>query len=288
MFQDLDSTIEAILNDGNAPANLSGADVSFEAPTKTYVSRAATVNLFLYEVKENRELRDPVPITDVVGGAFVQRKPPLRVDCAYLVTTWADPNSNTKVRDEHQLLGQALHWLSHFPTIPTVYFQGSLNNPQQPFPPPTMVAQMDGLRDAGEFWSALGIPPRPYFSLIVTIAMDLGQSEQIGPPVVAKEIRIKRKMPPGVAVPLLDDTFEIAGTVRSVTSGALSDVQVTLLPLGRTSTTDADGHFRFLDLTAGNYTLKTTKPNFAAPDKPIVIPPVQGGGANQYDVNMTP
>ena len=36
-----------------------------------------------------------------------------------------------------------------------------------------MVAQMDPNKNAGDFWFALGIPPRPAFYLVATIAMDL-------------------------------------------------------------------------------------------------------------------
>jgi hypothetical protein len=46
-----------------------------------------------------------------------------------------------------------------------------------------MVAQMDGDRRSGEFWSALGIAPRPSFSLVVTIALDLAAAVEAGPPV---------------------------------------------------------------------------------------------------------
>src|SRR5262249_47565759 len=80
----------------------------------------------------------------------------------------------SKIREEHRLLGQAFFWLSRFPIIPDSFFVGSMVG--QPFHPPTMVAQWDGAKNQGEFWNSLGIPPRPYFNLIVTIAMDLKQS----------------------------------------------------------------------------------------------------------------
>jgi hypothetical protein len=75
------------------------------------------------------------------------------------------------VAEAHSLLAQALLWLSGFPTIPSTYLQASLAN--QLYPPPTLVAQMDGQKNLGEFWFALGIPPRPAFHLTVTIAMEL-------------------------------------------------------------------------------------------------------------------
>src|SRR6185436_10808074 len=104
MFQDLDDTIEAILDDAGAPVELRDAAVSFETPDKNFAPAQPTINLFLYEVKENRDLRDPVPITEIVGGQFVRRMPPLRVDCCYLVTAWSAQAGASKIAEEHLLL----------------------------------------------------------------------------------------------------------------------------------------------------------------------------------------
>lgn len=186
MFQDLDSTLEAMLKDPSMPAslvNLKNADKSFVTPDKNFAPAQATVNLFLYEVKENRQLRDPEPIVEKVGTTFIQRPAPLRVDCCYLVTAWSSQAGAVGVAKAHELLSQSLLWLSRFPTVPSTYFQGSLAN--QIYPPPTLVAQMDH-KNTGEFWFALGIPPRPAFHITVTIAMELGT--QIEGPIVTTTI----------------------------------------------------------------------------------------------------
>jgi hypothetical protein len=247
MFQDLDSTIEAILNDPVAPAELRNADVSFETPDKGFGPglRMATVNLFLYEVKENRELRDPVPITEKIGDVYIQRRPPLRADCEYIATAWADPSSSTKTKDEHELLGQALSWLSRFPTIPSNYFQGRLVG--QPFPPPTMVAQMDGLKSAREFWNALGIPPRPYFNLVVTIAMDLNQ--QVEGALVTTAITGYRQ---GNNVLTQEERILIGGMVLDKNKQPVGDAWVRLEQTGETYVTKADGRFIFAGAKRGS------------------------------------
>src|SRR5438477_3477862 len=174
MFQDLDTTLMAILNDAAMPAvlvNLRSAAKSFVTPDRNFAPGQTTVNLFLYEVKENRQLREAEPILERVGTSFVQRPPRLRIDCCYLVTTWSTLAGAIGVAEAHGLLAQALLWLSRFPTIPSTYLQASLAD--QYYPPPTLVAQMDGQKNLGEFWFALGIPPRPAFHLTVTIAMEL-------------------------------------------------------------------------------------------------------------------
>ncbi len=284
MFQDLDGTLEAILNDAAAPTELRNAQVSFETPDRNFSPAQATVNLFLYEVKENRELRDPVPITQTVAGNVIRRRPPLRVDCMYLVTAWSHQMGAAKVAEEHHLLAQALVWLSRFPTIPPGFLSGGLVG--QPFPPPTLVAQMNSEKNMGEFWTALGSPPRPAFYVVVTIAMDLAVQVSEGPPVVTRELRLRRKMPPGVAEPLLATVFEIGGMVRDAgTLAVIANAQVTLLESGRATTTDQEGRFRFDNLEAGNYTLRVSAAGFATDDKLIAVPAT---ALNAYDVGLTP
>jgi uncharacterized protein DUF4255/carboxypeptidase family protein len=289
MFHDLDTTIEKILNDTAAPAELQNAGVSFETPINTYSPKLPdrAIDLFLYEVKENRELRDPVPISETVNNVYVLRRPPVRVDCSYLVTAWTDGLTGwTKIQTEHQLLGQAFFWLSRFPTIPSTYFAGSLVG--QPFPPPSMVAQWDAAKNQGEFWNALGIPPRPYFNLIVTIAMDLGVQAPDGPQVVTKEFRFKQILETadaGLTQGMETEiTFEIAGVVRDAANQSpIPKAQVNILSTGRFSNTNDAGQFRFSGLKAGNYTLRTSANGYSTGDKPIVVP---GTVLNSYDVAL--
>jgi hypothetical protein len=279
MLNDLDQTLRAILDAAAAPTELRNADVSFETPDKNFAPGQATVNLFLYEVKENRELRDPVPITDVVAGTFVRRIPPLRVTCGYLVTGWSNAVGPARVVEEHRLLGQALLWLSRFPRIPAGLLQGTLA--VQPFPPPTMVAQADGNRNSGEFWSALGMAPRPAFTVSVTIAMDLSIELAEGPPVSTKEIRLQQIAPAGA----MESVFSIGGTVRdAATSAAIAGAEMTLIESGAGTRSDADGRFRFEGLQPGPYTLRAVAPGFAALDTPIVVP---GAAIDAFDVSLT-
>jgi hypothetical protein len=284
MFQDLDSALTNLLNDPLAPADVVNADVSFETPDKNFTPPAATINLFLYELKENRELRDPVPIREIVAGVFVRRQPPLRTDCTYLVTAWANNLAGpARVAAEHSLLGQTLVWLNRFAHVPASYFAGgALADP--PFPPPTLVAQPKPDNNAGEFWSALGIPPRPAFQLTVTIALELGLQTPEGPPVVTKEITVSEIRPEGIPAPELDHWFEIAGTVRDgITLLVVPDAEVTLVETGAVIVTNESGQFRFSLLEAGNYTLHVAASGFLPQDKPVVVP---GLVLNEYDVAL--
>lgn len=282
MFSDVDLTLKKILGDAKAPAGFPGAaQACFLTPEKGYAPAERTINLFLYDVKENRELRDPVTIVERKGADFIRRRPPLRVDCSYLVTAWSPKVKEFKIEEEHQLLGAAFLWLSGFPTIPVQYLTGTLAD--QPFPPPTLVAQMDGARNTAEFWTALGIPPRPCFNLIVTIAMDLGVEVPEGPPVAKKEIHLNQ-----INAPEANETvvFQIGGTVRDATEHErhIDGVEVLLVEQGTRSTSDKEGQFSFSGLSEGSYKLRVTKQGYTTKTKAIQVP---GNSPTAYDIDLS-
>ena len=112
---------------------------------------------------------------------YTSRLPSLRVDCTYLVTAWSAQTAGLKAQEEHHLLGLALIWLSRFPVIDDRFLQGTLKTPAQPYPLATLVAQTNEGQPMGHFWSALGVSPKPAFSLTVTITVDpFDQIDQFG------------------------------------------------------------------------------------------------------------
>jgi hypothetical protein len=278
MFQDLDNTLKAIFEDPAAPGPLQDADVSFETPDKDYAPNQATINLFLHEMKEHRELRNPEPVRVFENGLYKRRLPPLRIACSYLVTGWSSQTGASRVAEEHRLLGQALGWLGGFDPIPEKYWRGSLVG--QPYPPPTLVAQLEGGKSLGEFWSALGIAPRPAFTLQVTVALALDVEHPLGPEVISSETRL------GVIDGARKSTFLIAGTVRAAGSDEpLAASDVTILELERSTETDASGRYRFPALAAGSYTLRAAAAGFAPADIPITVP---APSADAYNLALSP
>ena len=139
---------------------LAGAVIQFDRPVegeyKPQPPRA--LNLFLYDVRENMEMRTNEPVVTRSNGETVIRRPPVRVACSYLVTAWPSGTASedeklTAPLREHRLLGEALQVLSQYPTIPEPLLQGSLA--KQDTPPPLVVAQADGLKVPSEFWTAI-------------------------------------------------------------------------------------------------------------------------------------
>jgi hypothetical protein len=280
MFQDLDRTVRAMLDDVAVPPSLAGVDVTFKAPDKAFTFSQPTVNLFLYGVHENRVLRDPVPIVEQVGGVFVRRTPPLRVDCDYLVTAWSKKPDATGVEEEHQLLGLALAKLSRFPLVPATYLRNSLVG--QPFPVQMWAGQSDDSKSLGEFWSALGVAPRSSFHLMVTIAMDLQDALAEGPPVVTTQVVLDDDLDPATAG---ESMFGIGGVIReAATNAVLTGATVTLDGI-RSTVTDSAGRFRFPHAGAGNHALTATAPGFATGNKTITVP---AAALNDYDLALSP
>ena len=163
MIRDLSETLSALL----APA-LPAADISFERPTDLFQPAQTTVNLFLYDVRENLELRNNEPVVRRVGTVAIKEPPPVRLDCAYIVTAWPVGGTDLPLQ-EHRLLSQSLRRLLRFPTIPPEFLRGSLIGQQPPLP--TVTARPDGLANPAEFWTALGSRLRAALTLKATIGV---------------------------------------------------------------------------------------------------------------------
>ncbi len=285
MFNLLDKTLKSVLDAAppSAPGvHFGNADISFETPDKDFKTKVGdlAIDLFLYEVKENRDLRQSAPDREFSNGQGVRRRAPLRVDCSYMVTAWSNISTQDNVANAHRLLGQAFNWLSRFPVIPDQYVQaGGLTN--QLYAPPTMVAQMEGAKNTGEFWSALGIPPRPYFNLIVTICMDLDQAVEDSI-VTTVSSRYQAEDPSSA-----EELLMIGGTVRDGNAKPVQDAWVRLEPpnpllRSQIQVTDTDGHFIFDRVAKGaGYTLRARAQGHAEKQVPnIEVPSLSG----EYDI----
>jgi hypothetical protein len=248
VFDDLDASLAALLTDGAAPQEVRTADVSFAVPDRDFGPGQPTMDLFLHEVQENRALRDVAPILQrVPTGGWESERPPLRVDCTYLVTAWSPKTGALRAAEEHRLLGRALLWLGRFPVIPDKYAQGALKTPPQPYPLATTVAQTREGQSMGEFWTALGIAPRPAFSLTVTIALQPYTETESFPALTEIQLRAG----------LLDEP-ELHGRVMDSRLAGVPGATVTLVEASRTVTADALGGFGFPGVPFGSYTLAVT------------------------------
>lgn len=173
MIDDLDRTLEELLKQSLSPDLIRQVSISFVTPNAQFPPTSVTlpaINLFLYDVRENRELRNNEWLVERQSNGTAIKKPPLvRVDCSYLITAWTNETSPTPIRDEHRLLGEVMKILLRYPTLPSEVLQGSLV--EQELPLPTMSLQPTQLQSIGEFWQALGGKPKAVLNYTITISV---------------------------------------------------------------------------------------------------------------------
>jgi hypothetical protein len=259
MIRDLSQTLAALLARPDLPDELRAALVSFEHPIDTFNPTQPTLNLFLYELKENRELRSNEPIVRRQNGSALIRRPPVRVDCYYLLTAWpGDQTGSEGALRGHRLLSQALAALAGHPTIPADVLVGQLRGQEPPLP--MLVAQPDGPANPAEFWSALGSRLRPAITVCATVAMELFEAE----PAALVRARVLR-FPP-------DESVALDGQVVDETGSGLFDVRVELVGTEVRAVTDELGRYRLQRVPRGAFTLRLRASGFAARDEPVVLP----------------
>lgn len=253
MLQDIDATIKAILDDPGAPEEVRNADVSFQTPHKDFTPTQSTINLFLFDVHENRDLRDYASGVDppTADSPWLIGPPALRLNCTYLVTAWSKGTGEAQVRAEHDLLGRSLVWLSRFAVLDVAsgFLQGELKNPPQRYPVPISVDQTkEDLRQAN-FWSALGIPPRASYSLTVTITAPIVAPT---PQHEVHSVRLEMQS-------LIDPSLE--GRVLTAKLEPVASATVRVLGADREIITGTSGEFSFDGLALGTHTLLVQMPD---------------------------
>lgn len=198
MISDLDDTLTALLKQQLPPEIVSSTQISFEAPDDRFPPSGVTlpaIDLFLYDVRENTDLRvtDWIVEKNADGTGITKYPPPTRVDCSYLVTAWPSDGSNTRANDEHRLLSEVMSVLLQFPVLPASVLTGELAGQAPPLPATSLGPGR--LQSVAEFWQALGGKPKAALSLIVTIGVTLAQPADGGPPVQQPVFDISQGVP---------------------------------------------------------------------------------------------
>jgi hypothetical protein len=194
MIDDLDKTLQELLKTGLPSGVASQVAISFAPPDSSFPPSAVTlpaIDLFLYDVRENRDLRDQEWLLERRSdGTGSKRPPPVRVDCSYLITAWASVASSTPAFDEHRLLGEVMKVLLRHPVIPDAVLQGGLKGQEPRLPAVTL--QPGQLQSMGEFWQALGGKPKAALNYTVTIGVAPHAPEETGPLVTDKVIKFRQ------------------------------------------------------------------------------------------------
>ena len=282
MIDQLSQTLKNILKE------FIDVDFSFDIPKENYAPEPDTINLYLYDIHENRQLRDPVPIYKIVNGLYEKRKPPLRIDCSYMLTAWSSQGGDTASLREHEILSQAFLWLSGFPEIPRDYlpddWKDESNKYYQPFPVCLSVAQQDGVKQPGDFWAALGSPPRPYLNVVVIISMDVhyGESDSLAQ-TITKITQYEQLHKPETR----EEEIRIFGQIINSDEPptGIPNAKVTIVELKRKTKSDENGNYSFNNIPRNEYTFEVEAVGYESKTVSITIP-IKVKGEN-YNIQLT-
>lgn len=280
MIRDLSLTLQAVLDDPALAVDfpdLLAAQVAFDRPSENFTPNVSTINLFLFDVRENLELRSNEPDITLQARVYQIRQAPIRVACSYLVTAWPAGGGDLALQ-EHHLLSQALLVLARYPKVPPSFLRGALVG-QEPLLP-MMTAKSEGVSEPHEFWAAIGNKMRPSFVVTVTISMQPFPQAVLAPEVIASSVRLDRRAPGG-QVPGATARFRIGG--RATQGGvAVADASVELRELGLSARTDGEGRYQIGAMPAGTYTLRLDKDG-SIQDVVVAVPPA---ATTSYDIAL--
>jgi len=244
MLDALDESIKAVLREvgGLDPDEV---DVAFDAPDREWAARVGkpTVNCYLYDIRENLELRgNEWSVERQANGRTVAKKhAPRRFDLSYVCTAWT-----ADIEDEHRLIWRVLSTMIRCPELPRHLLKGDLA--ELTWPVITEVAQPDGLlRDPADVWSALDNRIRPSINVVVTLP--LADSDPLEAPLVlTRRLRFDEN---GQS----NEFIQIGGVVAGEDGAPLSSVVVRVKDHAFTTVSASDGRFWFTGLAVGSYTL---------------------------------
>jgi len=276
MLNLVDQLIQTILDTGwTSPPVKPG--FFFTIPDQTWRTKVLAgvgmrLNIYLYEVRENRNFRraewDPIALPD---RTVVLSQPPVYLDCHYLISAWSsteDSEMTNPVLDEHQTLSEALRVLLRNPDVVpgALGFTGGVvfQNAHVYL----TVAPPEPPRVLNDFWSTMQLPWRPAVMLVVTAPLDLLLDS---PPSPIVTTLIQRYALIGTST--VEQRIDIGGFVLKAADGSpLPGATVTWTDESQAVTTDSQGRYIFTNLLPGVHSFIASAPGMTSINRNIDVP----------------
>ncbi len=278
MIEDLDEALRQLLI-REVPIKNNDIDITFDQPKREWSARLnrPTLNLFLYDMRENLKLRQTHQGWDVQrnpDGTVTQRRQPVRIDLFYIITSWA-----TEPEDEHRLLARTLMALFRTPRLEGDWLPMSLRD--QPAPISLMVAQPNEIEKPTDLWNVLDNQIRPAIGCTVTMALN-PYAPVTGPTVRTRELRVGQVRAPEALQKLIEIAgahvyWTVGGSIHTLDT--IKELQVKLVERGVTVPLQDGGRFTIGNLQAGRYTLEISAEGRPSARHEITVP------APDYDID---
>jgi hypothetical protein len=278
MINDLDESIRKLILSKSGLTEAS-VTLSFDQPTGDWAAGLTrpTINLYLYDIRENLELRSQEWLTNKrADGKIEQKLAPRRYNLSYLITVW----TQKQTEDEHAILWRVLGVLASCTTLPEEVLQGEMRS--QAFPVLTQIAQPSiAIQNLPDLWSVMQNQLRPSINYVVTLAMER-QVVFTSPLVLTKQVTFSR-IPGG---PVGEEIWQIAGIVhlKGVPPTPQVGVEVKLVEAGRVAVSDVFGRYSFTHVAPGTYHVQVEVGGKKA-ERSISIPP-QDSDLTHYDLAL--
>jgi hypothetical protein len=251
MLAELNGSLRQLLRERGL-IDAGDVDIEFDPPLKPWAGALVrpTLNLFLFDIQENTELRETGVTTTRGNGRGVHRLPPRRFDLRYMVCALT-----SVVADEHLLLWRALITLMKYQTLPDELVPEPLRIDGLPIT--TKVSKPDDAPRALDVWSALDSPPRPSLVYVVTVPVDLGIAIE-APLVLTRTVRYTRSREPDIRPEI---TNHIGGVVRDRKGAPVPGARVGVAGEARDGApTNAAGEFVLSHVPSGAVRLRVEPP----------------------------
>jgi hypothetical protein len=280
LLADLEGALRRVLHDlGQIPAQ--HVDVRFDPPTTAFVAAltSPTISFFLFDIRENTNLRHTNLHTTRANGGASHRFPPRRFDLRFMVSVLT-----TAVEDEHLLLWRTLAALMRYADFPNEILPEGLRGLDPPLS--AQVGRLESERGFLDIWQALEAPPRPALLYVVTAPLDLDIAIE-SPLVLSRTAQFGPVGPP--AEPALprhaDRITRIGGVVRSASGNPLVGATVRVEGSARRAVkTDTEGRFALSGVPEGKVTLRV---NYAGAAPTLAEVEVPSTGVDAYEILVT-
>jgi Pvc16 N-terminal domain len=242
---DLDEALRTLVRRELERHGFEGVDIAFDAPASEWSAKltAPTVNLFLYDMRENVAEAEATTRDVRINGVAMATPPPMRLEVTYAVTAWTKA-----VEDEHRLLSQVLAILFSHSSLPGDLLSGRLAAASVYRSIETEVGRPK--EEKADFWTSIGGRYKASIDYAVRMEVESGVTFTRGPEVRTQTVRVQ--LADGSRA-TMEELQRFGGVVRDAHGEPVDGAWVVMPELGRWSSTRRDGRFVFDGVRSGDH-----------------------------------